>query len=162
MRFMKDEPVRTPMQPEFSSRNIALQLNMFWHTPLVSSVLQRRVETLVLAGVGVVQVGLVTAHLPGWPCPIKAVLGIPCPGCGLSTACAEVLRGDWQQGVQTHAFAPLFLLAVMVFIFVSLLPQPKRQHVIGWIERFEKRTGVAAWLLSALFVYWGLRLFYII
>ena len=36
--------------------------------------------------------------LPGWdifPCPFKTVIGLPCPGCGMTRACQAALRGDW-------------------------------------------------------------------
>lgn len=133
-------------------------LRKAWFSPLISTFIQNRKETLLLCGVGVLQVGLACAHLPGWPCPFKALFGIPCPGCGLSTACAELLRGQWRQSLQTHAFAPFFLLGIVLVVGGCLLPERARTIFIEKLQSFERRSGMTAWFLLALFIYWGLRL----
>ena len=129
-----------------------------WFSPVISTFIQNRSESLVLGGVGLAQVGLMYAHLPGWPCPFKAAFGIPCPGCGLSTACAQLLRGQWRESLQTHAFAPFFLLGIALVMVGCLLPEQTRTVFIRKIQLFESRTGLTAWFLLALFLYWGLRL----
>jgi len=98
------------------------------------------------------------AGLPSWKCPILAVTGIPCPGCGLTTAIVDLLRGDWRASISTHAFAPIFLLAFFILLVVSLLPEVIRQPAIASITALEQRTGFTAWVLLLLMVYWGLRL----
>lgn len=133
-----------------------------WFSPVISTFIQNRSESLVLGGVGLAQVGLMYAHLPGWPCPFKAAFGIPCPGCGLSTACAQLLRGQWRESLQTHAFAPFFLLGIAVVMVGCLLPEQTRLICIRKIQIFESRTGLTAWFLLALFLYWGLRLLKIV
>ena len=129
-----------------------------WFSPVISTFIQNRTESLVLGGVGLAQVGLMYAHLPGWPCPFKAAFGIPCPGCGLSTACAQLLRGQWRESLQTHAFAPFFLFGIALVMVGCLLPEQTRTVFIHKIQLFESRTGLTAWFLLALFLYWGLRL----
>jgi hypothetical protein len=44
------------------------------------------------------------------------VFGIPCPGCGLTTAIAELLRGDWRGSLSIHAFAPIFVVAFVIML----------------------------------------------
>jgi hypothetical protein len=85
-------------------------------TPLLASLVNRRRDGLILVGVGMAQTGLYLVHLPGWPCPFKAVFGIPCPGCGLTTAIAELLRGDWRGSLSIHAFAPIFVVAFVIML----------------------------------------------
>ncbi len=133
-----------------------------WFSPVISTFIQNRTESLVLGGVGLAQVGLMYAHLPGWPCPFKAAFGIPCPGCGLSTACAQLLRGQWRESLQTHAFAPFFLLGIALVMVGCILPEQTRLVFIQKIQLFESRTGLTAWFLLALFLYWGLRLLKIV
>ena len=133
-----------------------------WFSPVISTFIQNRSESLVLGGVGLAQVGLMYAHLPGWPCPFKAAFGIPCPGCGLSTACAQLLRGQWRESLQTHAFAPFFLLGIALVMVGCLLPEQTRTVFIRKIQLFESRTGLTSWFLLALFLYWGLRLLKIV
>jgi hypothetical protein len=126
--------------------------------PILAPLLRHRWFALALVGVGALQVGLAIANLPGWTCPIKAVLRVPCPGCGLSGAVAMLLTGEWQAALATHAFAPLFLLSFVALAAISTLPEPLRQKAIWQIAVLEQRTAISALLLWALIVYWGLRL----
>jgi hypothetical protein len=130
--------------------------------PLLGEILKNRTEGLVISAVAVLQVGLVWAHIPGWPCPFKAVFGIPCPGCGLSTACVHLVSGDWKGALSIHAFAPLTMLALAGILLISLLPEPARRAAVQKIGSFESRTGFSAWMLAGLFLYWGLRLLHIV
>jgi hypothetical protein len=137
-------------------------ISQIWFAPVISTFVKQRTETLFLAGAGLVQVGLVYAHLPGWPCPFKAAFGIPCPGCGLSTACSLLLHGQWQESFKVHAFAPFFLAGLGLVIFGCLLPDKSRQWFVERLQSVERRTGLTAWFLVSLFLYWGLRLLHLI
>jgi hypothetical protein len=120
---------------------------------------ERRVMALLLAA-STLQVGLVAAGLPSWPCPIKTFLGIPCPGCGLSTAMVYLLQGKWENALHSHAFAPLFLLGFALAAVVSVLPGDAHRQAISGVAHFERRTGIAAFLLLGLVAYWVLRLLF--
>ncbi|MBN1955502.1 MAG: DUF2752 domain-containing protein [Anaerolineae bacterium] len=126
--------------------------------PVLASLLQRRLVALLLVGIALLQLVLVSAGLDGWQCPIKAALHIPCPGCGLSGAMVLLLRGQWADALSRHAFAPLFLLVFAVMAVVSALPAQLHQKTVRWIETMERRTGITAVFLSALLVYWVVRL----
>lgn len=136
-------------------------LATFWKaltTPVFASLLARRRDGLILLGVGVLQMGLHLAGLPGWQCPIKAATGIPCPGCGLTAATGALLHGDWREALRLHAFAPLLVFGFGVLAVVTLLPEAPRQRTIAAILVLEQRTGIMAWVLLSLIVYWGFRL----
>ncbi len=130
----------------------------YWFSPVFASILRNRLETSIILGFGVLQAFLAYTHLPGWPCPIKAATGIPCPGCGLSASAGEFLHGDWQASFITHAFAPFFLAALVLMAVVVALPDHTRRKVVSGIEGIERRTGAAAWFLVVFILYWGLRL----
>lgn len=130
-----------------------------WLTPVFSTLLANRSEGLVLAGVGGLQLGLHLLGLPGWACPIKSTFGIPCPGCGLTAAMGELLHGKIGAAIYTHAFAPVFLAAFGLILVAVLLPKARREQLASIVARFEQCTGVTAWVLSALMVYWIVRLF---
>ena len=56
-------------------------------------------------------------HLMGITCPIKALTGVSCPGCGMTRAWLAMMRGDLHSAFHYH---PLFLLpafALLVFIY---------------------------------------------
>lgn len=112
----------------------------------------------MIVGVGAVQVGLHLAGLPGWACPFKSLFGLPCPGCGLTTATDQLLRGQFSASLQTHAFASIFVFSFLVMALVLFLPEKQRKSMIAWIARFEQRTGVMALILVALLIYWVIRL----
>lgn len=125
-------------------------------TPL-TSLLRSRPTATFLAGIAGVHLALVAFGLPGWPCPLLSGLGIPCPGCGLSRAVIELLRGDWRGAMELHAFAPVFLVAIAMILGTSLLPERHRLPLIETVERVERRTGVSALLLVGLLLYWVFR-----
>ena len=47
----------------------------------------------------------------GYSCPVKLVVGVPCPTCGITRACRLALHGDFPGATHMH---PLFWLAVPV------------------------------------------------
>ncbi len=112
----------------------------------------------LLLSASALQVGLVAAGLPGWPCPVKTFLGILCPGCGLSTAVVYLLQGKWENALRSHAFAPLFLFGFVLAAVVTALPGDAHRQAVGEIARLERRTGMVAFLLLGLVAYWVLRL----
>ena len=130
------------------------------HDPVFAPLLDRRGESLLLVGVGFLQVGLTYVGLPAWTCPIKATLGIPCPGCGLSSAISLLLHAQWHAALEKHAFAPVFLLGFVIMALVSLLPAQMRGRVIAWVASFEQKTAMVMILLVSFNVYWVLRLFH--
>jgi hypothetical protein len=123
-----------------------------------ASLLRSRPTSALLAGVSALQLGLVAWGQPGWPCPLLHGLGIPCPGCGLSRASLELLRGEWRASLSDHAFAPLLLVALVVIGVASLLPGSLRLALADGVERLERRTGLTALALVGLVLYWIARL----
>jgi hypothetical protein len=122
-----------------------------------ASLLRSRPVAALLAGLAALHFGLVAFGLPGWPCPLLQGLGIPCPGCGLSRAALELLRGQWRAALSHHAFSPLLVVALSAIGGASLLPESFRQSLIDGVERLERRTGLTALVLAGLVLYWIAR-----
>lgn len=116
--------------------------------------------TLAITGAVVVHGGLTWLGLPGWQCPIRQYLGVPCLGCGLSRAMLALLGGDWSTALRYHAFAPLFLAALLLIALTACLPQQARQQVSRWVAQVERRTGLTGLLLVGLVFYWLVRLLF--
>jgi hypothetical protein len=127
----------------------------------ISPVLRDRKFTLALAGTAGLQIALVSLSLPSWECPIFRLTGIPCPGCGLSRAVLLLLRGDFRGALKFHAFAPIFLLAVVALVLAALLPRSIVQPIVSKAEKLEGQTRLTFIILSGLILYWLARLLFL-
>lgn len=127
-------------------------------TPVLAPLLENRRIVLILVGAAVLQVGLTVLGLPGWRCPIKALLGIPCPGCGLSRAMAQLIQGEWQGAMLTHAFAPVILAGFVLMMIVSLVPENVFRVMVYRIALIERITGLVGFVLVCMIIYWLIRL----
>ncbi len=139
-------------------RKMRTSISNRFFTPVLTPFLESRALALTIVGCAVTQTLLVFFGLPSWQCPIRAATGIPCPGCGLGSALALLLKGKWLESLERHAFAPIFLLAFVVIAFASVLPAAWHQKIVEAMSRAERQTGFAAIVLLALFGYWGIRL----
>ncbi len=70
----------------------------------------------------------------------------------------KLLEGDWRTSLELHAFAPLFVVALLLVTWAAILPQQQRAWFIGRLEWVERRTGITAILLVGLMLYWLIRL----
>lgn len=126
--------------------------------PVLAPLVRNRLIIFVLTGVAVAQVWLTAVGLPAWQCPFRSALGIPCPGCGLSTAIVFLIHGEWRAAMTTHAFAPLFLAGFALMAVVAVMPDHLHRAAVHRIEVLERSTGFVGFLLMSMVVYWLLRL----
>ncbi len=54
----------------------------------------------------------------GWLCPIRALLGLPCPACGLTRATLLVVQGDLRGALAMHPL--VWLVTPLVALLVAL------------------------------------------
>ena len=128
--------------------------------PVLSALWRERGLAWAVCAAAGAQAALVAAGLPGWLCPVKALTGVPCPGCGLTRATAALFRGDLSAALRTHAYAPVILLALLLTGLALLLPKDARLAFVSAVESFERRTGVTAIALVGLLAYWLARLLF--
>jgi glycerol-3-phosphate acyltransferase PlsY len=104
-------------------------------------------EHVTMAGLGAAMVGsiypMIMAHTGGHglPCPLRALTGVPCPFCGLTTAAVALVHGQWATAASTSPLA--YLVAALVVGTTPVLaarlagaagpPRP-------WSERARRRT----------------------
>lgn len=62
----------------------------------------------------------------GWYCPIQQLFGIPCPGCGMTTALYYFVQGRFQEA---YFFNPAFYL-LLIFCLISGLGRLKNQKFL--------------------------------
>lgn len=59
-------------------------------------------------------------------CPFELILGIPCPGCGMSRALFYAITLDFKKAFAMH---PLFILAIAVFLLYTYLYLFKNKNI---------------------------------
>jgi hypothetical protein len=92
--------------------------------------------------------------LPGWPCPLRALTGIPCPTCFLTRATSAALTGQLGDSVRLHAFGPLLAVGLLVWSFSSWRTGTMRP----WPSLARWPVPATLAVAAALLVYWLLRL----
>jgi hypothetical protein len=120
--------------------------------------LNRRLIGIFL-GAGLTQLILVAAGMNAWQCPIKSTFGIPCPGCGLTTAMALLVRGQWATAIEMHVFAPLFLVVLAAMVVAISLPGVYLRKLSTAVAVLERKRGITAIVLLGMVLYWLLRIF---
>jgi hypothetical protein len=93
-------------------------------------------------------------------CPSAGLLGIPCPGCGLTRATLALLRGDIAGAYHFHplvfVLAPLYIgvLGIAAWEFIAG-PTPNRKP---WFDVTSRNATIAAVALLVLVLgVWGAR-----
>ena len=140
--------------PSVALRN-AFEYTM--HSSVFSDFTSDRRTAVIIVGAGALHIGMSMAGFSLWSCPFRAVTGVPCPGCGLTTATLELLRGDLSGSLRTHAFAPVFLAALVIMLVSLVLPEEHRQRLLLTLHNWEAK-GLTAWALFGLILYWFVRL----
>jgi hypothetical protein len=68
-------------------------------------------------------------------CLSRRLLGLPCPGCGMTRALAHLAKGEWRAAVAVHPFAPLLAAELLLgWLAWGVL------HVSGWALRLPRRV----------------------
>ena len=99
-------------------RCICLQMFLLLRRALIVRRMYSVPEHITMFGAGAAAIGAIypgiMAHTGGQgiPCPLRAITGVPCPFCGLTTATVALAHGQWSSAAAT---SPLTcLVAVMV------------------------------------------------
>lgn len=100
---------------------------------------------------GVIVFILLCFLIVGWLCPIQQMFGIPCPGCGMTTALYYFVQGRFQEA---YFFNPAFYL-LLLFCLISGLGWLKNQNFLH-----SKSWHLLFWLFIAIwFSIWLYRMF---
>jgi hypothetical protein len=123
--------------------------------PADRGALRRALLVLALGGLFAL---IVITRLP--LCPMAGVLGVPCPGCGLTRATLALCRGDLRQALHLHPLVPLIAPIFMWAVASAALgyvrgPRPTAQPN-PWLAS-RPASVLAACLLFATLGVWGAR-----
>ncbi len=131
----------------------------WFFTPVLGPLLSNRRLLGFFLGVGLVQLILVATGINGWQCPIRSTVGTTCPGCGVTTAMALLVKGRWAAALEMHAFAPLFLMVLALVAAAIVLPRQYLAKLSTAVSLLERKTGITAIIMLGLIFYWLLRNF---
>jgi Protein of unknown function (DUF2752) len=94
-------------------------------------------------------------------CLFQQLFGFPAPSCGMTRSFMALARGDWQQAVQYHLFAPvLFCLCVIIAILMAAELAIGHRLNAFHIGRSANRLRLGGIAIALLFFgYYGLRLY---
>lgn len=89
------------------------------------------------------------------PCGFLLLTGAPCPGCGLTTAFAHAIRGDWMLAADANPFGLLLFALVCACLPLGVLAGWRRWSVDSVLHRFAlgrwalavAGCGVALWVV---------------
>lgn len=107
------------------------------------------------AGLGLVTLAVVSlaAGRLGFRCPVRAVFGIDCPGCGGTRAFTALLRGDVRQAVRENAAAVVAGTAAAGYVVApgpvgragrTVRVRAERHRLTRWWARNPQITACAA------------------
>ena len=125
---------------------------------LLADALERPLVARVLVTLGALQVGLFLGGFASWRCPLRAVTGVPCPGCGLTHAFAALARGDWDGALGHHALVPVFAAIGVVLVAAAIAPAALRARLGGLVRAVERRLWLDVLFVVAVGAAWLWRL----
>lgn len=85
----------------------------------------------------------------GLPCPLRSLTGVPCPGCGLTTASVALVRGDLTSALAANpAIVGLAMFALVVGPLLALRATGVLPPSVPWSPVRRRRTEWVAGLLA--------------
>ena len=91
-------------------------------------------------------------------CPLRSLVGLPCPFCGLTGGTARLLHGEWLLSWQSNVLAPLVgagLVAVALYAVICRLAAGCAIELVH--ARSKRRVWMAA--LALTFLAWVVNLY---
>jgi hypothetical protein len=110
--------------------------------------------SLGAAALGAAWIGF---SLPRPQCPLHAVTGIPCPGCGTTRMLEALFAGEWSAAFLLNPLACTALAAVAVFdlyALIVLLGRRPRWRPTGALPLSIRTGAVTALLLNWFWLMW--------
>ena len=82
----------------------------------------------------------------GTSCYIRAVFGIPCPGCGSTRALFSLFRGDIKQSFEYHPLILLTLVLILGYILITVFD-------IKIFDKFNKKNiNIFLWCVFIIYI----------
>lgn len=146
-------PPVTPTEPAERARGEALSRTVWlaWLATAVSVLATAAVLAPDAAGHGThTQLGLP-------PCGFLLATGWPCPGCGLTTSFAHMVRLEVVGATAANPFGVMLFLVTVASVPIALLGAARALPVVRTLDRLGFERGMIGLAVGALVV-WGARM----
>ena len=92
-------------------------------------------------------------------CLSRRMLGVSCPGCGLTRSFVAVAHGQFRLAVEYNAVGPALFILCMLQIPYRIWAYFREDRVKGRLKWVHDRLGAIIWVAAAaLFFFWAYRL----
>lgn len=91
------------------------------------------------------------------PCGFLLLTGLPCPGCGLTTAFAHGIRGQWIAAASANPLGLVLFFVSCATLVVSVLALQRRWTFAQVFDRFAVHRWALGLAIAGVFV-WVVRL----
>jgi hypothetical protein len=91
-------------------------------------------------------------------CPLRALTGYACPGCGMTRAFCAIGHGEFARAVGYNALSPFVLIAMFGVWAHALATILKLEGARAALERLMPDARAAKLLLTLTLVWWVVRL----
>ncbi len=98
------------------------------------------------------------AYFVTWPCPVRFIIGVPCPACGITRAARLVVRGDFVGATAIHPLVWIVGPVVAAFAIVEVLGFIKTREW-GASRKVRGSKVVMIGTAALMFVVWVARFF---
>ena len=105
----------------------------------------------LILGIGLAYAVFVRLSGRSIPCPIHAVTGLLCPGCGVTRMCLALLRLDFSAAWDAN---PVLLLLLPVL--AALLARLGARYVKTGRSALRRGESALVWGMAALLLLWGI------
>ncbi len=121
----------------------------------MTSEAKSRLKRLLLQAGLILVIGLAYAVFVGLtglsiPCPVRALTGLLCPGCGVTRLCMALLRLDFAAAWDAN---PVLLLLLPVL--AALLARQAARYVKSGRSALSRGESALVWGMAAVLLLWG-------
>ena len=121
----------------------------------MTSEAKSRLKRLLLQAGLILVIGLAYAVFVGLtglsiPCPVRALTGLLCPGCGVTRLCMAQLRLDFAAAWDAN---PVLLLLLPVL--AALLARQAARYVKSGRSALSRGESALVWGMAAVLLLWG-------
>ena len=121
----------------------------------MTSEAKSRLKRLLLQAGLILVIGLAYAVFVGLtglsiPCPVRALTGLLCPGCGVTRLCMALLRLDFAVAWDAN---PVLLLLLPVL--AALLARQAARYVKSGRSALSRGESALVWGMAAVLLLWG-------